>query len=65
MCEEYVENQGIDVKIYTVGPAYGHAKARKSPTVDGKVDPFRNFPDMLLSNVYGKTCGLCTSKKQY
>ena len=66
---EFLETQGVDVKVYTVGPNYGHAEARKSPVVDGKVN--RNeegrevrYPVLLSSEEKQFANKVCVAFKQ-
>lgn len=40
--EEFLSTFGTDVKVYTVGQIFAHAEARKSPTLDGKVQRTAN-----------------------
>ncbi|KAF5725328.1 inositol hexakisphosphate [Tripterygium wilfordii] len=68
--EEFMPTGGTDVKVvYTVGPDYAHAEARKSPVVDGVV--MRNldgkevrYPVLLTPNEKQMAREVCISFRQ-
>jgi Ca2+-binding EF-hand superfamily protein len=50
--ESFLSTGGTDIKVYTCGPSYVHAEARKAPTLDGIVQRDKNgkevrFPIVL------------------
>ncbi|CAN0924389.1 Inositol hexakisphosphate and diphosphoinositol-pentakisphosphate kinase VIP2 [Linum grandiflorum] len=67
--EEFMPTGGTDVKVYTVGPEYAHAEARKSPVVDGVV--MRNpdgkevrYPVLLTPNEKQISRDVCHAFRQ-
>ncbi|KAI3379034.1 hypothetical protein SNEBB_010279 [Seison nebaliae] len=67
--EEFMPTDGTDVKVYTVGPDYAHAEARKSPALDGKVERDANgkevrYPVMLKANEKLIARKICLAFKQ-
>ncbi|KAL8231547.1 hypothetical protein R6Q57_001325 [Mikania cordata] len=68
--EEFMPTGGTDVKVvYTVGPKYAHAEARKSPVVDGVV--MRNpdgkevrYPVLLTPNEKQMAREVCIAFRQ-
>lgn len=67
--EDFMPTDGTDVKVYTVGPDYAHAEARKSPALDGKVERDRDGKEVrypvILSNAEKLISRrVCTAFKQ-
>eukprot|EP00397_Hematodinium_sp_SG-2012_P034719 GEMP01037262.1.p1 GENE.GEMP01037262.1~~GEMP01037262.1.p1 ORF type:complete len:381 (+),score=54.68 GEMP01037262.1:267-1409(+) len=57
--EPFLSTQGTDIKVYTVGPGYFHAEARKAPTVDGKVNRSKDGKEIRYPII------LSTEEKRY
>jgi hypothetical protein len=67
--EEFIMTQGTDIKIYSVGPEYAHAEARKSPVVDGIVQrddegKELRFPIMLTNREKDTVRRVCLAFQQ-
>lgn len=67
--EDFMPTDGTDVKVYTVGPDYAHAEARKSPALDGKVERDRDgkevrYPVILSNTEKMISRTVCTAFKQ-
>ncbi|XP_043205881.1 inositol hexakisphosphate and diphosphoinositol-pentakisphosphate kinase-like isoform X4 [Amphibalanus amphitrite] len=67
--ENFMPTDGTDVKVYTVGPEYAHAEARKSPALDGKVERDQDgkevrYPVILTNNEKLIARKVCQAFKQ-
>lgn len=48
MYEPFFQTGGTDIKVYTIGPEYAHAEARKSPVIDGLVNRDKNGKEVRV-----------------
>ncbi|KAK3094438.1 hypothetical protein FSP39_001778, partial [Pinctada imbricata] len=67
--EDFMPTDGTDVKVYTLGPDYAHAEARKSPALDGKVERDKNgkeirYPVLLSAREKMLARKVCHAFKQ-